>query len=144
MSQQATDLAPLPASVMKLKLEWLSLPLLLLLWQIASMVAASRFLPSPVLVAQHVVDLALTGHLIEDFSARHCSGRPSALLWLWCWAGSLGFALGRVSALDRLFGPWVMVGLNMPAIVIAIICYIWLGLSEFALSSRLSSTRRRW
>ena len=34
---------------------------------------------------------------------------------------------------DRLFGTWVVVGLNLPAIVIAIVLYIWLGLTEFAL-----------
>ena len=45
----------------------------------------------------------------------------------------LGFLLGCITALDRLFGPWVLVGLNLPAIVVAIICFIWLGLSEVAL-----------
>jgi NitT/TauT family transport system permease protein len=45
----------------------------------------------------------------------------------------LGLALGRVRGLDRLFGPWVVVGMNLPAIVLAILCYIWLGLTDFAL-----------
>ena len=45
----------------------------------------------------------------------------------------LGFLLGRSRIADRLFGGWIVVGMNLPAIVVAIICYIWLGLSEFAL-----------
>ncbi len=40
---------------------------------------------------------------------------------------------GRVRWADRLFSTWVVVGLNLPAIVIAIALYIWLGLTETAL-----------
>jgi NitT/TauT family transport system permease protein len=114
------------------RLEWLSLPLLLLLWQVAALLAQSRFLPSPLLVGQHVVELALHGHLIEDF-ARTLRRAVIAFVVAMLLGGALGFVLGRVRVLDRLFGPWVVVGLNLPAIVIAILCYIWLGLSEFAL-----------
>ena len=66
-----------------LKLEWLSLPLLLVLWQGAAMLAASRFLPSPIQVAGHVVDLALTGPLLADFAktlARAVVGFAVAML----------------------------------------------------------------
>jgi NitT/TauT family transport system permease protein len=45
----------------------------------------------------------------------------------------LGVLLGRVRVLDRLFATWVVIGLNLPAIVVAIALYIWLGLTEFAL-----------
>jgi NitT/TauT family transport system permease protein len=45
----------------------------------------------------------------------------------------IGIALGRIRWLDRLFAGWVVVGLNLPSIVIAIVLYIWLGLSEFSL-----------
>lgn len=114
------------------RLEWLSLPLLLALWQGAAMLAASRFLPSPLAVAAQVQDLAMTGHLIADFAktlARAAVGFVLAMAL----GTALGFALGRARWADRLFGPWVMVGLNLPAIVVAIICYIWLGLTEVAL-----------
>jgi NitT/TauT family transport system permease protein len=47
--------------------------------------------------------------------------------------GAIGIAFGRVRQLDRLFATWVVIGLNLPAIVIAIVLYIWLGLTEFAL-----------
>ncbi len=117
---------------MGVKLQWLSLPLLLVLWQVAALVAASRFLPSPVQVAGQVVDLAVNGRLIEDFGKtllRALIGFTVAMLV----GGVLGFVLGRVRAADQLFGSWVVVGLNLPAIVIAVICYIWIGLSEFAL-----------
>lgn len=113
-------------------LEWLSLPLLLVLWQIAAVIAASRFLPSPLMVAGQIIDLTVNGHLVADF-ARTLARAGVGFAVAMALGGLLGFALGRVSALDRLFGPWVLVGLNLPAIVVAILCYIWLGLSEFAL-----------
>ena len=114
------------------RLEWLSLPLLLLTWQVAAMVSASRFLPSPVLVAEKVADLVTNGHMLADFGqtlTRAVAGFVISMLL----GGILGFLLGRITALDRLFGTWVLVGLNLPAIVVAIICFIWLGLSEVAL-----------
>jgi NitT/TauT family transport system permease protein len=46
---------------------------------------------------------------------------------------ALGIVLGRVRWADRLFSAWLLVGLNLPAIVLAIILYIWLGLNEVAL-----------
>jgi NitT/TauT family transport system permease protein len=131
MVQKEANLAP-RARPLGIRLEWLSLPLLLVLWQVAAGVAQSRFMPSPVLVASEIVDLTLNGHLLADFGKtlnRAAIGFVGAMAL----GGVLGFVLGRVAAVDRLFGPWVMVGMNMPAIVVAIICYIWLGLSEFAL-----------
>jgi NitT/TauT family transport system permease protein len=46
---------------------------------------------------------------------------------------AIGIALGRSRTIDRLFSSWLVIGLNLPAIVIAIMLYIWLGLTEFAL-----------
>ena len=132
MDQHASDLSVPDFHPFSSRLEWFSLPLLLVIWQIAAMIAASRFFPSPALVAAQVVDLTLHGHLVLDFAKtllRTFVGFVVAMA-----VGSvLGLALGRQRNLDRLFGPWVVVGLNMPAVVIAVICYIWLGLSEFAL-----------
>jgi NitT/TauT family transport system permease protein len=132
MAREASDLAPRAVGHWRTRLEWLSLPLLLLVWQIAAMIATSRFLPTPFMVAGQIVDLAVNGHLLADFG-KTLTRAVFAFVIAMVLGGVLGFALGRVSALDRLFGSWVLVGMNLPAIVIAIICYIWLGLSEFAL-----------
>ena len=48
---------------------------------------------------------------------------------------ALGLVIGRVRSLDRFFSGWLIVGLNLPAIVVAILFYIWLGLTETALIS---------
>lgn len=131
-SQPTSKLAPLTSRPARPKLEWLSLPLLLVVWQGLAMLMASRFLPSPLQVAVHAFDLALNGRLVEDFAktlARALAGFTIAMLV----GAALGLLLGRVRAADQLFGQWVVVGLNLPAIVVAIICYIWIGLSELAL-----------
>ena len=46
---------------------------------------------------------------------------------------AIGIAFGRMRWVDRLFSGWLLVGLNLPAIVIAIVLYIWLGLNETSL-----------
>ncbi len=113
-------------------LELASLPLLLLLWQIAAWIAQSRFLPGPALVATEVWDLARQGPLLADFAItllRALAGFVLAMVI----GTALGAALGRTLWADRLFSPWVVVGLNIPAIVVGIICYIALGLTDLAL-----------
>ena len=46
---------------------------------------------------------------------------------------AVGIVFGRVRLVDRLFSTWVIVGLNLPAVVIAIVLYIWLGLNELSI-----------
>lgn len=113
-------------------LELTSLPLLLLIWQIAAWIAQSRFLPGPVPVAVEIRDLIWQGPLLGDFREtllRATIGFVAAM-----GIGTLiGILLGRSNWADKLFAPWVIVGLNIPAIVVGIICYISLGLTDFAL-----------
>lgn len=81
---------------------------------------------------QRISELASEGHLVDDFAKtllRAFAGFVIAMT-LGC---VVGIALGRIRNLDRLFAPWVVVGLNIPAIVVAIMCYIWLGLTDVAL-----------
>jgi NitT/TauT family transport system permease protein len=46
---------------------------------------------------------------------------------------ALGIALGRFRWIDRWFHPWLVILLNVPALVVIILTYIWLGLVETAL-----------
>lgn len=45
---------------------------------------------------------------------------------------ALGIVLGMKRGLDRLFDPWVVLFLNLPALVVIVLAYIWLGLNEVA------------
>ncbi len=46
--------------------------------------------------------------------------------------GALGILLGRRKTLDRWFDIWVIVFLNIPALVTIVLCYLWIGLTEVA------------
>jgi len=109
----------------------LSLAILAALWQVAAMLADSAALPPPAAVAaaawQHLVD----GDLLRDVAitlARVAVAFAAAML-----IGSVvGFALGRSRVLDELFDGWLVIALNMPALVTIVLCYIWFGLNEAA------------
>lgn len=96
------------------------------------MLLAHRLLPSPVSVAQQMWELATTGRLLADLGKTLL--RASIAFVLAMLVGTaIGIVMGRVRWFDRLFSGWLLVGLNLPAIVIAILLYIWLGLTDLAL-----------
>ena len=113
-------------------LEWLSIVAGLLLWQPAAMLFPSRLFPGPLAIAVELVDLALAGPLLADLGKtlmRVGIGFLAAMLL----GTVLGLLVGRHRVVDRLLAPWLVLGLNLPAIVTAIALYIWLGLTEVAL-----------
>ncbi len=96
------------------------------------MLFPSRLFPTPIAVAVDLWDLTLHGKLLADLGKtllRAAIGFTVAMII----GTAIGIVLGRVRWADRLFSSWVVVGLNLPAIVIAIALYIWLGLTETAL-----------
>lgn len=101
-------------------------------WQLAAMVFPHRLFPSPFTVVAEIWSLAATGPMLADLGktlTRVGIGFVAAMLI----GTTLGIAIGRNRVLDRLASPWLIVGLNLPALVTAIALYIWLGLTEFAL-----------
>lgn len=110
----------------------LSLPLLLALWQGLAMLLQHRLFPTPLMVGQEIWLLAGGGRLLPDLGKTLLrSGAAFAIAMVL--GTALGIVLGRQAWLDRLFSAWLVVGLNLPAIVVAIVLYIWLGLTETAL-----------
>jgi NitT/TauT family transport system permease protein len=45
---------------------------------------------------------------------------------------ALGYWMGRSRLADRLIDPWIVVLLNLPALVVIVLAYIWAGLTEAA------------
>ncbi len=45
---------------------------------------------------------------------------------------ALGLAMGRFPKVDRWLDPWLVVFLNLPALVLIVLCYLWIGLNETA------------
>lgn len=113
-------------------LEWFSLPLLVLLWHLAAVVIDHRLLPTPFAVLAVLWDHAVNRNLLPDVGTTllRAAAAFSCAMSLGVIIGAL---LGKFRRADQLFSSWLILGLNVPAIVVAIACYIWLGLTEVAL-----------
>ena len=96
------------------------------------MLMPSRLFPTPLAVGENVINLALNGKLLPDLG-KTLARAATAFVVAMALGTAIGILLGRSRVADRLFSSWVVIGLNVPAIVIAIVLYIWLGLTEFAL-----------
>ena len=109
----------------------LSLALFLALWWVAAVLFESRLLPSPITVAG-----SLLHHLAEGDLLYHTAvtlARVAAAFLLAMLIGTaIGIAMGRSRKVDSLFDGWLVIGLNVPALVTIILCYIWFGLNEAA------------
>lgn len=44
----------------------------------------------------------------------------------------IGYLMGTIPAVDRWLDTWLVVFLNLPALVLIVLCYLWIGLNETA------------
>lgn len=120
----------------------ISLLAFVLIWALVAHVKAQPdLLPGP----DHVVSVlwAETVHGPLLFHMGMTLLRVAAAFLLAMTLGSAaGLLLGLSPIADRLAGPWAKIFLNLPALVIIVLCYIWIGLNEFAaiLAVTLSKT----
>jgi len=109
----------------------ISLVVLVITWGITSHLAQSDAFPGPVAVGQKILQEGANGELWIHLGATF--GRVLVAFGLaWAVGIAIGVALGRSDTLDRWFWPWVNTFLNMPALVIIVICYLGLGMTEWA------------
>ncbi|GFE64234.1 ABC transporter permease [Litoreibacter roseus] len=110
----------------------ISLAGLVLVWICAAWLTSDpSVLPTPWAVLQIMVREAASGDLWL-----HISATLSRVILAFAIAMGLGLALGvalgRSPAANRWLGPWVVVFLNIPALVVIVLCYLWIGLNEVA------------
>jgi NitT/TauT family transport system permease protein len=109
----------------------LSLLLLLAIWSAVALVAQSSLLPTPWAVAASLYRHTVHGALL--FNLGMTLMRVAVSFVIAMAAGVvIGILMGEHRGLDRLFDSWVLLGLNIPALVLMILCYVWLGLTETA------------
>ncbi len=114
--------------------ELYSLPLFLLIWQTVAFYLDNKLLPSPSDVFLQILELTIAGELLFDLGKS--LQRAGLGFFISMILGTvIGTVLGHYKLIDKLFNSWVLIGLNIPAIVVAILFYIWLGLTELALVS---------
>ena len=116
---------------MKSMLHLGSILLLLLTWIIGSHVIGARLLPEPSAVALALIDEARSGALTFNLSATLL--RVFAAFAIAMVLGTvIGLVMGRNAIFDWLADPWLVVLLNLPALVIIVLAYIWAGLTDTA------------
>ncbi|NIZ09400.1 ABC transporter permease [Pseudooceanicola sp. HF7] len=110
----------------------LSIVGLLLLWVVcATLTADPTVLPQPwALIAPAARELA-SGTLLY-----HLGATLLRVIWAFALAMAigvtLGLAMGRSERVNRWLDPWLVIFLNLPALVLIVLCYLWIGLNETA------------
>jgi NitT/TauT family transport system permease protein len=104
---------------------------MILLWQAAAQFSDPRHLPGPGPVALIMLEEARSGELFVNLAAT--LARVAASFALAMSLGSaLGYLMGRNRLADKILDPWLVVLLNLPALVVIVLAYIWAGLTEAA------------
>lgn len=109
----------------------LSLATILAFWQATALVADPRRLPGPLPVFETMLAEAQSGALLANLTitlARVLAAFALAMSF----GAAIGYAMGRHRTLDRLLDPWLVILLNLPALVVIVLAYIWAGLTEVA------------
>jgi NitT/TauT family transport system permease protein len=116
---------------MKRVLHFGSLILLLAVWIAVSHLIGERLLPAPKTVALALFDEARSGALTFNLGATLLRVFASFAIAMVLGA-FIGLLMGRNPIFDSLADPWVIVLLNLPALVIIVLAYIWVGLTDTA------------
>jgi NitT/TauT family transport system permease protein len=108
-----------------------SLAILIAVWALAAALLQSRLLPGPLVVGTTILADIRSGELPFQMSctlARVIGSFAIAMV-----LGVIaGYAMGRSKTVDRYADAWLIVLINMPALVTIIFAYIWIGLNETA------------
>ena len=112
-------------------LRLLSFALFIATWWIASLLIGDAKLPAPPAVLSVLIAEARSGALFVNLGAT--LARVALAFTLAMALGSaIGYLMGRVSLANRLGDPWLILLLNLPALVVIVLAYIWAGLTEVA------------
>ncbi len=109
----------------------LSFVLLIVLWQGLALYINDNTLPTPVVVMQVFWQEIESGQLPYHLGLTllRLIASFSIAMFLGC---AIGIILGRNKKLDAFFDNWLVIFLNIPALVTIILCYVWFGLIESA------------
>ncbi len=105
---------------------------MLALWSVAALITDEpQTLPAPWTVAALIGQMAASGELWRNAGITLMRVAASFVLAM-AVGGALGLWLGRSRGADRWLNPALVIALNIPALVVIVLCYIWIGLNEVA------------
>ena len=109
----------------------LSILVFLSLWQLLAWYLNSSLLPLPQTVAHVFFAHCQSGELPYHLGVTMLRLLVSFFISMSIGC-IIGVALGRNEKLNAFFDHWLVIFLNVPALVTIILCYVWFGLSESA------------
>jgi NitT/TauT family transport system permease protein len=112
-------------------LRLLSFAILLASWWMLSLLIGDAKLPPPPAVVAAVVAEASSGALFVNLGVTLARVALAFTLAMTLGA-AIGYLMGRVRLADRFGDPWLILLLNLPALVVIVLAYIWAGLTEAA------------
>jgi NitT/TauT family transport system permease protein len=120
-----------PAAAVRLPLRLLSILGFLALWAAAAALAGRAEVPAPLVVLEFLGREAAGGELFYHLAVTLARVAAAFLI-----AMSIGIAvgvlMGQHRTLDQVLDPWIILLINIPALVVIVLCYIWIGLTEVA------------
>lgn len=110
----------------------LSIAGLLAVWIAAAFFTADpQVLPQPWALFPPLKQELASGALLHHLSAT--LGRVILAFFFAMGLGIvIGVAMGRSERINRWLDPWLVIFLNLPALVLIVLCYLWIGLTETA------------
>ncbi len=108
-----------------------SLAAFVVIWALLAAAVDSRVLPGPLAVLGVFWTGLTSGELPYHVGITLARVVVSFVLAMII-GSAIGLAMGRVGRLDSWFDSWLILFLNVPALVTIVLCYIWFGLTEAA------------
>jgi len=115
-----------------LRVRLASLATFLLVWEVAARLVGSRLLPPASRVIEAMWSATASGTLPLDLGITLARVAIAFLIAMFSGA-AVGLAMGSWPKLDAIFDSWLTVLLNLPALVLIVLIYIWFGLTEAAI-----------
>jgi NitT/TauT family transport system permease protein len=102
------------------------------LWWGAALIARNpALLPAPPAVLAFIWSSTLSGEMPRNIAVT--SLRVAAAFFVSMFAGSaIGYVAGRSQQADTFIDPWLVILLNLPVLVVVVLCYVWIGLNDVA------------
>ena len=112
-------------------LRLLSFVMFLAIWWIAAFAVGDAKLPPPSAVLATTIKEAQSGALFFHLGATLARVALAFVLAM-ALGSAIGYLMGRNRLANRLGDPWLILLLNLPALVVIVLAYIWAGLTEVA------------
>ena len=103
----------------------------LAVWQVGAELADTRMLPDPWQVVQGGLDHIADGELLHHVGVTLARVGVSFFIAM-AFGTALGMVMGSNRRWDAALDGVLVLALNIPALVVIILCYLWFGLGEFA------------